>query len=169
MKNQKKVIAMLLIMILTVCFAMPVGATGTQSITGTGEAAGKSTSVTYDVSQAFTVTIPESVTFDTVSRIGSGTVTVTNCLIQHGQTLKVTIKAASNYDAVKGFRLRDGSKDSYIEYSIKKDGDSLAINTAFLSVVAGNDSGSATLNFEAAAPTKAGDYADSLTFTVAVE
>lgn len=121
--------------------------------------------VTFGVAQSFLVTIPEAVALDANGE-GSGTVSVSDAILPFGESLTVTITGATNYDA--GFRLKDGDNDSFIGYAIKKGENLIQKDIAFLTVAAGDSTGSIQLDFAASAATIAGQYSDNLTFTVAV-
>ena len=165
---KKKTLATLLTLTMLTTAAVPVFAEDVDVTTETGQ----SSIVTYKVDSNFTVTIPKDVTLK--DGTGNGAIKVgANAMIPSGKSLTVTITNANKYDeADKKFHLVD-TKDpnNTLGYTISTAGiDKVEKDVAFLTVPAGTVAEtSATLSYTADTVIKAGEYEDTLTFTVAVK
>lgn len=153
MKNKKITIILSLIIIL----GMTVPVFATQSITETG-----TTTVSYGVSEGYTVSIPADFTVTTTATVKE--ISASNVLLEDGETLKVTMKSTN------GYKLKNGTSE--IAYSIKNGETALTgEDVEVLSVAAGTTSGKTELTFSTTteninAATLSGTHTDTLTFTV---
>lgn len=135
---------------------------------------GKNVTVTYGVTEGFTVTIPAN--FDLSTTESEKTVSASGVLIPTGEQLTVTMSSA-NFETTDKYRVKNDT--SYIKYTVKKGAASASATEltsngdTILTVGAGTTSGSIKLYFSTTqtnidAATKAGNHTDTLTFTVAV-
>ena len=122
-------------------------------------------SVAYSVSAKFTMTISDSVRISD----GTGTVSVGASDVLANETKKLSVKltGALNHDSTN-FRLKTGTQ-TYLNYTITKAGETVALGGEVLAVPAGSTSGSTTLTLTPSTATVSGDYADTLTFTAGIE
>ena len=150
--------------VLSLCAMAPVFAA---SITEEGEQTG-TMDITYGVASGYTVTIPADLILEGTTAETS-TVSATNVKIPYGTSLKVTI-SSDNYDG--GWYLVDeDATANKVEYTIEDTNGEIAEDGIVLEVQAGaaDLKGSNELTFQVPVePTKAGDYKDTLSFTVAV-
>lgn len=164
----KKIVSVLLALVMALslgvsAFATDVTVDGSQSA---------DTTVTYGLDSSYLVVIPESVVIDTNTHKGEATVSAENVLLGYGETLNITVANAENED--KWYLVDKTAADNTLEYTIgKTDGAADVTNeSVVLSVAAGdkwNEKVEQALYFELAEDvTKAGDYSDTLTFTVDV-
>ena len=163
----KKTLSLALAAVMALSLAVPAFAADITTDGGSG-----TTVVTYGMSQGFTVTIPASIDLDADAK-ATADVTAENVLIPFGKTLNVRV---SGDDYTDKWELIDAaSAANKLTYTIgTTDGASDIVNN---SVVLDVDSGEAsastvteTLYFEVTDEiTKAGSYADTLTFTVSVD
>jgi hypothetical protein len=129
------------------------------------------TVVSYGVAEGYTVVIPDAVELDAAGT-GTATLSAENVIIASGKTLNIRISGADYVDAWELIDKADA--DNALTYSIKNaDGEALANNDIVLSSASGanwNSKASATLSFAIEdAVTSAGEYEDTLTFTVSVD
>ena len=146
----------------------PVFASETQ-ITGDGSATKTgSMEITYGVASGYTVTIPADVDF-TTGKTATRTIEASDVMIGYGKVLEVKVQG-ENYN--EGWFLADKeASTNTLAYTLKSgDGTAITNNGVVLAVDAGNAGGSNELSFELIGiPIKAGEYADTLTFTVSVD
>ena len=129
------------------------------------------TTVTYTVSDSYTVSIPADVAFASDSLSKAGTVSASNVILVDGKTLTVKVASANGY----ALKCGTGTASS-IAYTLTPAGGSALSGTdatTVLTVAAGTTSGSTNLTFATtaqniASATKAGDHTDTLTFTCSV-
>ena len=167
MKNKK--ISIILVSIIMLALAAPVFAADLNNTTTSG-----STTITYGVSESYTVSIPASFNFTVDSLTKEETVSASNVLIADGNTLTVTMSSA-NYVSGNAYTLNYGTDAiSKIPYSIKL-GEADFVNAEnVLTVAAGTTSATsekitfATTTENIQQATKSGDHVDTLTFTVSV-
>ena len=131
----------------------------------------QNTVVSYGMSEGFTVTIPTNFNIDD-SRKATANVSASNVMIAHGATLKVTI---SGDDWGGSWELIDAAEASnQLTYTIgtTEGGNDIVNNSVVLSVGAGeayNSTVTETMHFTVVDElSKAGEYSDTLTFTVSV-
>ena len=131
------------------------------------------TAVTFKVDPAYTVTIPTDVTLDqktgtdgTITYEKDLTVSASNVRLLEGKKVQVTLDSS--------FKLTTGEQGAKYElpYTVKVGTSGSAITSG--DVVADfttldSDKWSSTLHFAAENPTYAGDYKDTVIFTIAVE
>ena len=129
------------------------------------------TVVTYGMAEGFTVTIPTNFTIDD-SKKATANVSASDVMIAHGATLEVTI---SGNDYVDSWELIDTAEvTNQLTYTIgSTDGGSDIVNgSVVLSVASGeayNSTVTETMYFTVVDElSKAGEYTDTLTFTVSV-
>lgn len=125
------------------------------------------TSVTFNVDPTYTVTIPATVT---LAKDADGsykqdaTITATDVRLLEGQTITVTLAS--------DFKLTTGAAGATYElpYTVKVGTSDTAIVDGGTVATFGTDtnSQSSTLHFAANNPTYAGEYSDTVTFTIAV-
>lgn len=172
---KRKMVAALLTAVMT--FAMSATAFAeTTPVTQDTLDPKQSTTVSYEVKQTYTVTIPETVTFTSGEGLTpSQEITANSVLLDHGNTLNVKVSSLNGFKMVdsKDTTSPSESKNS-LTYKIEKSADVSTVQvtegSAVLSVQSGAQEGSATLNYSLTqAVTKAGSYSDTLTFTVSVD
>lgn len=179
---KRKMVAALLTAVMT--FAMSATAfAATAPITqDTSDPKTRSTTVSYEVKETYTVTIPETVTF-TKGESGvdaqTNQIKASDLMIGFNKTLDVTV-SSDNYEAGAGesasgsFRMKGSDGTSFLKYKINKTsamGDEVTNGASVLSVASGTTEDQTvdlwyTFND---IPTKAGTYTDTLTFTVALK
>lgn len=157
----KKIVS--LVLALSLCLTLGVTAFAA-NITVDGEQSANTT-VTYGLESAYTVVIPESVVIDTETGKGQTSVSASDVLLNYGKTLNVAITGIDKLVDV-------ADAENTLTYQVgKADGAADVTNdTVVLAVAAGNtEGGEQDLFFELTQDvTKAGEYADTLTFTVNV-
>lgn len=122
------------------------------------------TTVTFNVDPTYTVTIPATVTLAKDEESGSykqdATITATDVRLKEGETIKVTIAS--------DFTLTAGTTDW--PYTVKVGTSDTAIATdAIVATFTTNPAEqTSVLHFAAENPTYAGNYSDTVTFTIAV-
>jgi len=159
-----KKLSILMAFMLIFTMAAPVFAAPLDKNTTTG-----SVTVTYEVAESYTVSIPASFDFTAESLSNIAEVSASNVLIENGKELNVTMTSA-NYSDNKYTLNYEGSK---ITYTVKQGETNFTNAGEVLSIASGTTSGSASLTFattndEIAKATKSGAHTDTLTFTVAV-
>ncbi|NLA77412.1 MAG: hypothetical protein GX851_06245 [Clostridiales bacterium] len=164
----KKTISMVLAIVMLCALAVPAMAAN-GPITAADQSNNDMT-VTYTVTSDYTVNIPEDVTLtDQNETAGSAVELKAGAILPFGESLTVKI-SSDNFDTT--WRMKDGENANYLAYAIKNGESALTANNAIiLTSAAGTDAQagvSTTLKFTAVAPTIAGTYVDTLTFTVAV-
>ncbi len=121
-------------------------------------------SVDYNVAGSYTVTIPASVTFTKSGETVERGLSAKNVTLSEGSKLQVHVSS------LNGFKLKN--LDSYIDYTITANKVSdIQEDSVILSVSAGDTSGWTLLDFTAQSTDNAayaGEYSDTLTFTVEV-
>lgn len=122
-----------------------------------------STSVTYTVQPAYTVTIPAAVTLGNSVKVSAEGVKVSK-----GSQVAVKLTGTSETDDTFKVKTAEGAE---LVYTVKNGNADVAIGDTVLAVnPETNDSGDTTLSFAApAAVTYAGTYTGTVTFTVSVD
>lgn len=125
------------------------------------------TNVTFNVDPTYTVTIPATVT---LAKAADGSykqdagITAADVRLLEGQTITVTLAS--------DFKLTTGAAGATYElpYTVKVGDATTAIATGdtVATFTTDTNSQSSTLHFAAANPTYAGEYSDTVTFTIAV-
>lgn len=158
--------------VLSLAVAGSVGAISASAepltLTSTGEHNG-TVQISYTKADAWSVTLPESMTIGTAAEISAS-----NVDIEAGKSLKVKV-TSDNYN--EGWKLKKG--ESSIDYTLKAaategaltEAENLEDNGEVLSVAAGTATGKASIKGEISGnPSTGGEaYTDTLTFTVTVE
>ncbi|NMP38087.1 MAG: hypothetical protein GX051_08230 [Clostridiales bacterium] len=167
----KKAISLTLALVLLCALAVPAMAAGANTAISSPATSGVM-DITFDVASTYEVSIPDDVAFSDTTEVTGNIVSLNSgALIDFGETLTVTISSL-NFETT--YRMKDNDNASnYLSYTIKKGDTAVSTNNAEILSVAAADayagsSNSAELKFQAAQPTISGDYADILTFTVAV-
>lgn len=163
---KKKTLATLLTLTMLTTAAVPAFAAGTAFDKDTDKG---TTEITYKVDSTYTITIPVDV--DLASTTKTGAVTIADAKIPFGQSLNIKV-TSTNYDKENSkFRLKDGAKENYIDYKINDGSNDIANEAIILSAAAGTTEKTVNLTFSLVNSEQniAGSYADTLTFTAAVE
>lgn len=131
----------------------------------------KTTEVAYEVAQTYEWDVPAKQTFTAISdTLSDGKVTVSNAVIKEGNEVKITV-ASENYSS--GWRMKRGSDNYYMTYSMKKGDAEVSNNGVVLEVVASTTagakaSGEQALTFAITDSDKAGTFSDTLTFSATI-
>ena len=136
------------------------------------------TSVEFNVAPTYTITIPAKVELDKKTNTATGTVTYekdeiitasAGVRLLNGQSIQVTLSAGKNET---GFVLTSGEKAT-LDYTVTVGGAENAKPIASGDTVAtfgtNTTQQTSTLHFAANDPTYAGQYSDTVTFTIAIE
>lgn len=157
----KKIIALVIAIVMMAAISVPAFAA---ELNETGEASKDGIEVSYEVSVAWSVSIPDSVSVG-VNKTGTAAVSATGCYLPNAQSLKV------NVTSTNGFKLihTENDQKSYT-YTINS---ATSGTVKVLEVLAGaaNGEGSATINFAVTGEETyvSGTYKDTLTFAVVVD
>ena len=126
------------------------------------------TNVTFNVDPTYTVTIPATIT---LAKDADGnykqdaTITAADVRLEEGMEVFVSLQS--------NFKLTTGVTDTYYElpYTVTVGDSATAIATGDTVATFGTSTAnqSVTLHFTAANPTYAGEYKDTVTFTIVVE
>lgn len=152
------------ILALAMCCAMAVPAYATEINQDSSDKTAK-TDVSFKVDPAYTVTIPEKVTLGKVDTNGT-----------------ITYESDANITAAAGVRLLNGQKiqvtidsdftltanGTNLPYTISVGDNQIAQNGVVAEFGTGTQAQSSTLHFAAADPEYAGNYSDTVTFTLSV-
>lgn len=158
----KKIVS--LVLALTLCLSLGVTAFAAEITVNSAQSA--TTTVTYGLDSSYTVVIPESVVIDSESYKGDTAVSASDVMLNYGETLNVTVTEidvlVDAADAANTLTYKVGKTDG---------ADDVTNGTVVLSVESGNvEGGEQALYFELTQDvTKAGNYSDTLTFTVSVD
>ena len=152
----KKLISIILSAVMIIAMSVSVFAANTE---------GGSTEITFNVDPTFTVTIPKTVTL--VEKEAEGSVTYENDYVitaQAGVRLKkgeiIVVTVESDYEM-------STNEGATLEYTITKDNEALVDSVV---AVFGTDKNEQTSTIHIAAPDPeyAGDYTDTVVFTITV-
>lgn len=161
----KKILAFALALVMALslsasAFAVDINQDATQKY---GE-----TNVTFNVDPTYTVTIPATVT---LAKAADGNykqdaaVSATDVRLEEGKTIKVTLEG--------DFKLVTGATGATYElpYTVTVDDDAtpIASGATVATFTTTTAEQSSTLHFAAENPTYAGNYSDTVTFTISVE
>ncbi|MBS5480188.1 MAG: hypothetical protein KHX46_03500 [Clostridiales bacterium] len=163
----------LLPLVLALVMALSVSATAFAADTTINQdSAGKtgSTAVTFHVDPTYTVTIPEKVELTKVDDGGTITyesdLTVTAAAgvrLLAGEVIQVTLKSGSD------FNLSTAADAAYkLPYTVTVGNNTIANDGVVATFGTNNEAQTATLHFAAGNPTYAGDYSDTVIFTLAI-
>lgn len=125
------------------------------------------TNVTFNVDPTYTVTIPAAVELTKDSATGNykqdATITAADVRLEEGKTIVVTLAS--------DFQLDTAASATYkLPYTVTVGGDTNAISTGdtVATFTTNITEQSSTLHFAAANPQYAGNYSDTVTFTISV-
>lgn len=151
----KKIIALVIAIVMMAAISVPAFAANLSTESNSGNV-----TMTYEVSGAWTVAIPEDFS---LNESGTKTVTASNCFLNNGETLTVTVNSAD------GFKMMLGGTNTEIVIAYTVNGET-AGPVEVLSVASGLATKEATVTFATTGtiPNVAGTYSDVLSFTVAV-
>lgn len=180
MKIKKTLITLALTGLLTAVLAAPALAKEIVQPTPPTTVATGDSSVTATVDQTYTVTIPDTVNFGTLTKASKDvvkdlTVKVNNLLIDKNQTLKINVKGDGTADAFT-IRTNGGASIAYAVYAKNKDttsGAAVDPNGEFAAVTSADTPDteqdvSGKLK-QTGAVIHSGSYTGTLTFTCTVE
>lgn len=136
---------------------------------GPDDKAGKETTVNFSVAPTYTVTIPAKVTLAKDASDGNyrqdAVIKAENVRLLENKKVKVTLAG--------DFRLTTGENGTSYElpYTVKVGDSNTAIQTGDIVATFGTSTTdqTSTLHFAADNPTYAGEYTDTVTFTISVE
>lgn len=160
----KKFLASVLALAICCAMAVPAFAEDT-TINQDSQNKTAKTNVSFNVDPAYTVTIPETVELSRVENGGT-----------------VTYESDDNITAVAGVRLLEGQKiqvtvnsdftltanNTDLAYTISVNNDQIANNGVVAEFGTSTQAQSSTMHFAAADPEYAGNYSDTVTFTLGV-
>ncbi len=161
----KKILSMMLLM----CFILPgpmILRTAGETITQASGGNSGSLTVDYNAGVTYTVTIPASVTFSDTEKEVERALQVNNVVLNAGSKLNINLTSLNHFKMMCG--------EGYIEYSLKVNHNETpeGNNYTVLTVPAGENTGWAILNFSTDLQKEhvlyAGNYTDTLTFTVVI-
>lgn len=165
----KKILSCVMALSIAACAAMSASAT---QLTSGGDSTGTAT-VSTNRAPAYTVTIPDNKVIESAELSGDvvlGNVEASDVVIGDTDNLTVTIKSANSF----AMKCADGEGDHSISYEVEtgtNSGTALTDGATVLTVEGGSSSNTETLtikNINTESATCAGNYLDTLTFTVAV-
>ena len=126
------------------------------------------TAVTFNIDPTYSVTIPATVELDkvvasdgTITYEKDMTITASDVRLEEDQKVEVTLTS--------DFKLDTADSATYkLDYTVTVDGDAVANNGVVAAFGTDTAEQSETLHFVAGNPTYAGDYSDTVTFTISV-
>ncbi|MCH5250073.1 MAG: hypothetical protein J1E98_09070 [Lachnospiraceae bacterium] len=161
----KKLLAVILFALITI--NMSIISLAAEDITQDSQEQSGETNVNYNIGLTYTVTIPASVTFTDSEKLVERGLQASNVFINEGTSLNVKISSRND------FKMKCG--DGYIDYSILYNSNEATEgnNYTILTVGNGDTAGWVILRFTTELDKKhakyAGNYTDTLTFTVSVD
>ena len=162
----KRLLPVILIAVFTfTILAVPLTVTAGTITQDSQEKSGNIT-VGYNAGISYTVTIPASVTFSDTEKSVQRGLQVSNVLLNEGSTLNVNIASQNDFKMTYG--------EGYIEYSLLINSHEAPKGNNFtvLTVLAGEAAGWVILDFmtdlDKSHALYAGNYTDTLTFTVSI-
>lgn len=156
-----------LLTVAAVLTLMPMTASADGVIDQSAADQSSSISVGHYVDASYTVTIPASVTFTDSEKVVERSLQASDVFLNEGAKLNVYVSS------LNGFKMTNN--EGYIEYYMMVNGHDIPQDSevAILTVTAGDNSGWAVLRFGTELSDEhkayAGNYSDTLTFTVKVE
>lgn len=161
----KKLLTIMLALVMVLSLSVDAFSAGITQDSNTKTA---DTSVTFNVDPTYTVTVPATVTLAKAadgSYKQDATITATDVRLLEDQTITVTL--ASDFKLITG-----AAGATYeLDYKVTVGDSSTAIATGdtVATFTTDTNSQSSTLHFAAENPTYAGEYSDTVTFTISVE
>lgn len=161
----KKLLTIMLALVMVLSLSVAAFSAGITQDSNTKTA---DTSVTFNVDPTYTVTVPATVTLAKAadgSYKQDATITATDVRLLEDQTITVTL--ASDFKLIT-----DAAGATYeLDYKVTVGDSSTAIATGdtVATFTTDTNSQSSTLHFAAENPTYAGEYSDTVTFTISVE
>lgn len=158
----KKLLTIMLALVMVLSLSVAAFSAGITQDSNTKTA---DTSVTFNVDPTYTVTVPATVTLAKAadgSYKQDATITATDVRLLEDQTITVTL--ASDFKLITGATYE-------LDYKVTVGDSSTAIATGdtVATFTTDTNSQSSTLHFAAENPTYAGEYSDTVTFTISVE
>lgn len=157
----KKILSCVMALSIAACAAM--SASAAQEVNqGNYESTNPEVIATYDAGDpAFVVSIPDAITVEKLSTPTSGdTVSITGVKVEDGKSIDVTVSSANDWT------LKQGSDE--INYDITFNGSSIKADGKVIENATSNVETDNALSITATgSPIYAGNYTDTLTFTVA--
>ncbi len=159
----------ILSLVLLMSFILPgsvILRTAGETITQDSGESSSSLTVDYNAGVTYTVTIPASVTFSDTEKEVERALQVSNVVLNAGSVLNVNLTSLNQFKMMCG--------EGYIEYGLKINHNEApeGNNYTVLTVPAGENTGWAILNFSTDLQKEhalyAGNYTDTLTFTVVI-
>ena len=132
-----------------------------------------STAVEFSVKPTYTVTIPTKVELDKKTDTGTGAVTYeqdenitasAGVRLLNGQSIQVKLSAGDGEDK---FVLTSG-ESATLDYTVTVNNTEIENNGVVATFETGQTAQTSTLHFAANDPTYAGDYSDTVVFTIAI-
>lgn len=167
----KKMLSVILAFVLVMSMATTVFAADAEITTGGNQSA--ETVVTYDMTEGYTVIIPESVVIDATTKKGTAIVGAENIVIAYGKTLNVTISGDDYADAWELIDVADATNKVKYLIGTTEGGEDIVNESVVLTSAAGDNWNSKveeTIYFSLGEDVeKAGSYEDTLTFTVSID
>lgn len=161
----KRILSVLLLMSFVLPGPVILRTAGKTITQDSGESSGSLT-VDYNAGVTYTVTIPASVTFSDTEKEVERALQVNNVVLNAGSVLNINLTSQNQFKMVCG--------EGYIEYSLKINHNEAPAgnNYTVLTVPAGENTGWAILSFSTDLQKEhalyAGNYTDTLTFTVVI-
>lgn len=129
------------------------------------------TSVEFNVASTYTITIPAKVELEKKTDTGTGAVTYeqdeiitasAGVRLLNGQSIQVTLSAGTD-----GFVLTSG-ESATLDYTVTVNSTKIENNGVIATFETSQTAQTSTLHFAADDPTYAGQYSDTVTFTIAI-
>ena len=163
----KKLLTIMLALVIVLPLSVTAFAAEGDNTFGPSDSTGKNITVTFNVDPTYTVTIPATVTLAKAadgSYKQDATITATDVRLEEGKTIVVTLAS--------DFKLTTGASGATYElpYTVTVGDDTTAIATGdtVATFTTNTNEQTNTLHFAAGNPTYAGDYSDTVTFTISV-
>lgn len=150
--------------VLTLVMVLSLSATAfAADITQDSDPKTGTTNVTFNVDPTYTVTIPATVTLakaEDGSYKQDATITATGVRLEKGKTIKVTLES--------DFTLTAGTTDLPYTVTVGDSAAPIATGATVATFGTNTEAQTSVLHFAANNPTYAGDYSDTVTFTISV-
>ncbi len=162
----KKMLSAGLLVFFTVS-SMTLSLAAGETITQDSQGKNSDITVNYNAGVSYTVTIPASVTFSETEKEVERSLLVSDVVLNEGSSVNINLTSLNNFKMVYG--------KGYIEYYLKVNHNDVLTESqdTILTVAAGENSGWVVLSFitdlQKDHVLYAGNYTDTLTFTVEVD